>query len=264
MRSIRGEVMRIAFARWAVVGLLLPACLLAWSSGPVLAQTKSVAPIRGVVRPLNQAAISIDLPIRVQRLHAREAEAFKKGDVLVTFDCERLRAEFAAAEAAAREMELSLKSQSYLDTRGAVGKLEVEISRARFDKAQAEAAGIAARLKLCTVVAPFDGRIAELKINENEVPANGQPFISLVDETSFEIDLIVTSTAIRSIEIGTKFTFTIDETGRTYSASILRIGAAVDPVSQSVKVIAGFTETDSKIIAGMSGVAVIPELEAVR
>ena len=256
--------MRFAFARWVGIGLLLQPSPLAWFGGPVHAQSKSVAPIRGVVRPVNQASISIDLPFRVQKLHAREAQAFKKGDVLVTFDCERIRAEHAAAAALSREMELGLKSQSYLDARGAAGKLDVEISRARFDKAQAEAAGIAARLKLCTVVAPFDGRISELKINENEVPANGQPFISLVDETSFEIDLIVASSAIRSIEAGTKFTFTIDETSRTYAAIVLRIGAAVDPVSQSVKLIAGFTEKDGGIIAGMSGTARIPELEAVR
>lgn len=231
-----------------------------------LAQTpsRSAAPIRGLVRAFHQSAISVDLPMKVERLHVREAEAFRKGDTLVTFDCKRLRAEHAAAVAASREMRLTLQSQTYLDSRGAIGKLEVEISRARADKAESEASAIEARLEQCRIVAPFDGRITELKINEHEVPATGQPFISLVDESHFEIDLILPSHALRSVEPNMPFFFRVDETGITYEAKLLRIGAAVDPVSQSIKAIATFLSPDRRVVAGMSGTAVIPALEAVR
>lgn len=248
-------------------GVLILSLLL--SASPATAaggqpQYKTSMPIRGIVRALHQASISIDLPVRVAKIHYREAQSFKKGATLVTFDCERLQAEYDAAEAVHREMKLGLDSQSYLDKRGAVGKLDVEISRARADKAHAEAMAIGARLKQCTVVAPFDGRITELKVNEHEVPPSGQPFIGLVEESQYEIDLILPSQALRAIEPGSKFAFTIDETGRTYQATILRLGASVDPVSQSVKVIAGFDAGDGRVLAGMSGSARIPELESVQ
>jgi hypothetical protein len=45
----------------------------------------------------------------------------------------------------------------------------------------------------------------------------------------------------------------IDETRRTYSARLTRIGARVDPVSQSVKVAATITGKPPELIAGMSG-----------
>ena len=227
-------------------------------------QQRATAPVRGIVRAVAQASIAVDLPVRVAKLHVREAQSFKKGDVLVTFDCKRIQAEHAAAVASAREMRLGLQSQTYLDARGAVGKLDVEISKARSDRAEAEAAAIAARIEQCTVIAPFNGRVSELKINEHEVPANGQPFISLVDENRFEIDLIVPSNALRSLEPGVRFPFTIDETAHTYEAELLRVGAAVDPVSQSIKVIASFVAPDTRIVAGMSGTAVIAALEAIR
>lgn len=228
------------------------------------APERGTAPVRGMVRALKQAAIGIDLPVKVERLHFREAEAFRKGDTLVTFDCKRIKAEHAAAVAASREMRLTLQSQTYLDSRGAVGKLEVEISKARLDKAEAEVAAIAARIEQCTLIAPFDGRITELKINEHEVPASGQPFISLIDETQFEIDLILPSHALRSLEPGMAFQFRIDETGLVYEAKILRVGAIIDPVSQSIKVIAAFTSPDRRVVAGMSGTAVLAGLEAIR
>lgn len=220
--------------------------------------------MRGIVRALHQASIAIDLPVRVARLHVREAEAFRKGATLVTFDCKRLEAEYAATAATSREMRLTLQSQAYLDTRGAVGKLDVEISKARADKAEADAAAIAARLEQCKVIAPFDGRITELKVNEHEVPPSGQPFIGLVDESQFEIDLILPSRALRSLEADTAIQFRIDETGVTYEAKILRIGAAVDPVSQTVKAIAAFVSPDGRVVAGMSGTAVLLGLEPMR
>lgn len=241
---------------------LLALALVAPRAG--LAQSASKSPVRGVVRAVAQASIGIDLPLRVTKLNFREADSFRKGDVLVAFDCKRMQAEFTAAEAASREMKLGLESQKYLDARGAVGKLDVQISKARADKAEAEAQAIAARLDQCSIVAPFDGRITELKINEHEVPPAGQAFISLVDETRFEIDVILPSHAVRNLDPGAPFQFRIDETGVVHEAKLLRIGAIIDPVSQSIRAIGAFTSPGGRIVAGMSGSAHFPEVETSR
>lgn len=45
----------------------------------------------------------------------------------------------------------------------------------------------------------------------------------------------------------------IDETGKTYPAKFIRIGARVDPVSQSVKVAAAIDGRFPDLMAGMSG-----------
>ena len=157
-----------------------------------------------------------------------------------------------------REMQLVLESNTYLDRKGAVGRFEVEISRARVDKAGAEAAALKARLKQCEVVAPYDGRVAELSINEHEIPAPGKPFITLLDETSFEIDLIMPSGNLKQLKPGMEFKYHVDDTGHTYDAIVLRPGAAVDPVSQTVKVIGKFLHPEVDVIAGMTGTAEFP------
>lgn len=217
---------------------------------------------RGLVRPLRQSSIATDLGVPVVSIPKREAMAFVTGDVLVTFDCERLKAEGQAARAVWREMKLTLDSNVYLDRKGAVGRIDVEISKARLDKADADAKAIEARLKHCSVAAPFDGRVVELAINEHEVPAPGKPFITIVDETNFEIDLIVPSAYLRHVKPGHTFSYRIDETGTVHPARVLRTGASVDPVSQTVKIIAAFEQPDARVVAGMSGSAVfdIPEV----
>ena len=45
----------------------------------------------------------------------------------------------------------------------------------------------------------------------------------------------------------------IDETGLTYPAKITRLGARIDPVSQSLKVAAVIDGRFAELIAGMSG-----------
>lgn len=246
---------------WHVVGATFALAVTtenAMSNG----QGLSTMPIRGIVRPLNQASISIDIPVRVKKLHFREAEPFKKGDVLVTFDCTRLRSEHEALAAVYRAKRIELDRNAYLDKQRAVGRADVELARAEMQKAKAETQASKARLQQCQVVAPFDGKVAELTINEHELPVSGQAFITVVDERAFEIDLIVPSIWLRFRKANETFKFTIDETGLIYDAKVLRFGATVDPVSQTLKVTAVFAHRYQGVMAGMSGTAAFTELAA--
>ncbi len=224
-------------------------------------QRSASAPVRGIVRAVHQASLATDVPMRVKRLVVREAQSFRKGDVLIEFDCHRLEADVRAAQAARREMHLALESNLYLDQKGAIGRLDVEVSRARADKAAAEEDSLRARSVQCKVSAPFDGRVVDLFINEHEFPAAGKPFMTIVNEADFEIDLIVPSNRLRFIRPGDTFPFSIDETGRTYAAKVFRTGAAIDPVSQTVKVIAQFDTAAEDVLSGMTGNALLPHPE---
>ncbi len=215
-------------------------------------------PVRGVVRALDQSALSTDLVARVLTIGFREGEAFKAGDLLIAFDCERYRAEAQSAEAVHREMQLTLNSNMHLQKFSAVGKSEVEISRARVDKAEAEARSLQSRLHQCEIKAPFDGRVAELSINAHEQPQTGKPFLVIVGNSRLEIELILPSHWLTWVKPGLEFAFKVDETRHAYKARVLRTGAAVDAVSQMIKVIAVFEEPVSDVLPGMSGAAQFP------
>lgn len=225
---------------------------------PVHAQGQGIeAPVvRGIVRAVGRAQISTEIQAPVVELSVREGESFAAGQVLVRFDCARLMAEWDAAKATEKEMQLGYESADYLKRKGAAGSLDVGIAKARLDKAEAEVRAFSARAKYCSIVAPFDGRVTELGVERYETPPAGRPIIGIVDESSFEIDLIVPSAFLRWVQPGQKLHFAVDETGSKYDAAVLRVGALVDPVSQTIKVTAGMTPGDSRVVSGMSGVAV--------
>lgn len=217
--------------------------------------TEDSVPVRGVISALDQASLSTELSARVVKIGFREGEAFQKGDLLVAFDCERYRAEQQSAESVALEMRLTLESNEQLQKFRAVGKHDVEISRARLDKAEAEARALKARLGQCEIMAPYDGRVAEIAVNLYEWPQAGKPFLRIVSDARLEIEIIVPSRWLSWMATGAQLSFKVDETGRDYPAKVVRLGAAVDAVSQMVKVFAVFEKPVDDVLPGMSGTA---------
>lgn len=210
---------------------------------------------RGVVTAKTQAVIATDIVARVETLPFRAGDRFETGDLLIGFDCRRYVAELDAARAELRAAERTLKANIALKKHKAIGANELAVSRAKADKSRAQVRIFEVRTSQCEIKAPFSGRVVDLHINRFEMPRANEPLIRLVDDRSLEVDLIVPSKWLIWLRKGTSMTFTIDETRKAYSAKIARIGAVIDPVSQTIKVSARFeSETDS-VLPGMSGTA---------
>ena len=222
---------------------------------PASALAGEAAPARGVLRPEAQASLATDLSARVTKVGFKEGEAFRKGDVLVAFDCRRQDQELASAQAQQREMQVALDSALLLEQRNAGSRNDTETARARADKAHAEAEAIRARLTQCIILAPYDGHVTGLDIHEFEYPVPGRPMLSIIADGEPTIELIVPSQWLGWLRPGEPFQFAVDETGKTYPGEIVRLGAAVDTVSQTVKVFGKFETPTGDVLPGMSGSA---------
>ena len=212
-------------------------------------------PIRGVVRASSQATISTHISARVISVPFKEGEAFRKGDLLIEFDCKRQQAEFASSNATRREMQTNFNSALFLMRRNAGNKHDTDTALARLDKAKADLAAIRSRLEECKFIAPYDGRIATLNIHQYELPAAAGPLLSIVALKHPRIELVVPSNWLSWLEKGSQFRFLIDETGNSYIGEVERLASTVSTVSQTIKVYAKFIEVVEDILPGMSGTA---------
>ena len=91
-----------------------------------------------------------------------------------------------------------------------------------------------------------------------EIPAANAPVMTVVDDSSLELDLIVPSTWLRWVKPGSEFDFSIDELGTSFRAKVARLGAKVDAVSQTIKITGVFINRPDSVLAGMSGTARFP------
>ncbi len=242
-----------------VVGL---AGLAALAPGATMAQdaaaqdrTAAADIIRGVIKARREAVIQSDLSAPVAEAPKRTGDAFKKGDLLLRFECEAQLAEAAAAAAAYRAARARHDSDVEMKAHDAAGRFDVSLSKADMEEADARARAARARAKRCDILAPYDGKVAELWINPHETPRVDQPLIKIVGVEEMELRLIVPSAWLVWLQPGEAFNFAVDETGETLAATVDRIGAEVDAVSRTVPIIARATAPAGAILPGMSGSA---------
>lgn len=203
--------------------------------------------------PRRYTTVAAEIGAKINTLPFAEGAAFKAGDLLVSFDCNLQRAQLDKAKAELVSAEVTLKSNQRLADLNAVGMLELDLSRAAMNKAQAELQATQAVVSKCEMTAPFAGRIAEQKAREQQFVQPGQPLLDILDDSILELEFLVPSSWLSWLRVGGPLRVQIDETRKSYPARFTRLAARVDPVSQSIKVVAAIDGQHPELIAGMSG-----------
>lgn len=210
---------------------------------------------RGVLRASRTADLAAPMSARIEQSPYKAGQYVKRGSVLIRFDCSAMQAEAKALDLAHSAFNLEYETQSELLAAGAAGGLDVDLAKAKTQRAKAEWTAITARLKDCIVYAPFSGYVTQTFVNRYETPGQGAPMLSLNAAAAPEISIIMPSRWLRWVKTGTEFDFYVDETGTHHSAKVIRKGAQVDAVSQTVEITGRFNGQTPGILAGMSGMA---------
>ena len=218
-------------------------------------QPSDLNTVRGVVKPAEEAVISSELQARVKRIPFRDGQGFKKGDLLVEFDCAKYWADLAAAKAELEGREKTAVNNQELAKLNGIGQLEVDVSETEVKQAAAAVRSAQVAVRHCKITAPFSGRVVKALVHPHESVNPYDEVLSVLNDKTFEIELILPSTSLRWVTQNSVFKFFIDETQELYLAKVVEIGARVDPVSQTIRVFGQFKEQPSQVLAGMSGSA---------
>ncbi len=228
---------------------------LSWGKGknPSHSAEFSLDTIRGVVKATMSAMISSEIQARIIQLPFKDGQPFGKGDLLVEFDCAKYEAELSAADAEYEAQQKTLENNLELAKLQAIGQLETEIAKANAKKARAAVRIAQVSVDGCRVRAPFSGRVVRTMVNPYESVNPYDELIYILDDTQLEIELILPAKSLRWLHKGTEFAFLIDETNLAYPARVLEVGASIDPVSQTVRVLGEFSSDFQNVISGMIG-----------
>jgi membrane fusion protein, multidrug efflux system len=242
-----------------VAGLLCGVTVAAWAAPPGAgSDTDAGDRIRTQLAAQNDVEISSEVAAKIARLPLKEGDAFARGDLLVAFDCGLYQAQQRKAEAtaaaAANEREITRK----LAALHSVGALEVGQAEARAKEAAADAAYMRTTVAKCSIHAPFAGRVARREAAPFEYVTPGKPLLEILDTGTLEVKLIVPSHWLASLKPGARFTVHVDDLGRDYPARVVRIGAQIDPVSQTVALSGRIEGAHQELLPGMSGWASFP------
>ncbi len=245
---------------WMVAGALCCLSALARAGGPAPGTDGDTSDrIRTQLAAQNDVEISSEIAAKIARLPLKEGDAFARGDLLVAFDCGLYQAQQRKAQATAAAAERELQVNRKLATLHSVGALELGQAEARAKEAAADAAYMRTTVAKCSIRAPFAGRVARREAAPFEYVTPGKPLLEILDTGSLEVKLIVPSRWLATLKPGVPFSVHVDDLGRDYPARVVRIGARIDPVSQTVSLSGRIEGVHGELLPGMSGWASFPD-----
>jgi len=173
----------------------------------------------------------------------------------VDFYCDEQAARERIARAEVAGARENYEAKLRLQGLQSAGEVEVAIAAAAVDRARGELQLARVQRAQCTVSAPFAGQAVKVHVKPHQGVNAGQPLVEIVSRGPFKLRLNVPSKWLAWLKSGTPFEVVIDETGRTYAATVTAINARVDAASQSVELEGSIAERAGELLAGMSGTA---------
>lgn len=214
--------------------------------------------LRAQIKARESTQISSEMAGRINQLKIRDGQRFTAGQVLVGFHCSMEEAQLSKAKATLEKKQKTHEVDKKLEKLNSISTLQLAVSKAEEDEAQADVRVGNAALERCTIKAPFSGKVVEVTARAYQSVREGDPLLEIISEKDLEIEFIAPSRSLPQLKPGNTFKVTLDETAKTYKAEIIRLGGRVDPVSQTIKVYGRIIDNSADILPGMSGAIELP------
>lgn len=213
-----------------------------------------------VIHASDQVTFSSEIMASVASIYVQEGSRFNAGQVLLELDCRLQKADLEKATAEQMTAKQAYLSAKKLKEYGAISDYEL-IKAASDEKiANAEVNKLLAIVDNCTIKAPFSGSVSEVMVHSHESVKQGDPLLKIVNLENLQFQLMVPSCWLKWLHVGSKFSVAINETGQVISAQITKVNPQIEPVSQSVRLIATIIPSNPNLLPGMSGQAKFPDV----
>lgn len=219
--------------------------------------------VEAVLVPRQVTVVSSSQDGRIASIPVDHGDHFHKGDILVAYDCAHIQAEADIAKIEKKFTTTRVKGSDALFKLEIISDLDRIGAQVEDQKAAAKGALAQSRLKDCTIRAEFDGRVTNRLANPGEYTRTDRVLLEVASEEALQAEFLVPSKWLRWINIGAPVQVSVTETERSYDAKVTRIYGEVDPVSQSIQMIATLDPYEDPLLPGMSGKANI-SIDAIR
>ena len=241
----------------------------------------------GVIQPKTQVLVKSKVSGKVAKLHVRDGEAVRRGDVLAAVEPDMAQARTVASlksEYGRARVELERARQDYerdleLHNQGHISESQVQLSRDTFDIAQidyraaleqmrlAEEDGVSMdqeieRSELLEIGAPASGTIINLEIEEGEIVTSGAvsvtsgtTLMTIADLSTMQIKAGVNEVDIGKIRSGQEVAIDVDAyPGVRFAGAITHVAPAARD-EQGVKIFdveIDILDVDERLRPGMT------------
>jgi HlyD family secretion protein len=151
---------------------------------------------------------------------------------------------------------LSEKQEALTKLEAGAEDIDIRAQQTSVDAAQAAANAARNEVAKMSLLAPFDGTISRVNISVGEMAAPAAPAVSMVSNSNYEIDALVSEADIAKVAVGEKALVTLDTFGS--GVSFDAVVAAVDPAETVAGDVGAygvklqFVKDDARVKSGMT------------
>lgn len=216
--------------------------------------------VRVLIAAESESVLAAQMAGRIVAINARLGERIKEGQIILRFDCEEQHARLNMARAEFDGAQKVHEAKAKLQALQSASLLEVSQAAAEVAKFKAQIQLIQAQIRLCSIHAPFTGRVTKLRVKPFESVVVGQQLVDVVNDERLKVQLNIPSLWLAQVKVNDRFAVRIEETGKTYEARLRRINGKVDAVSQSIEIEGELLGRPDDLLPGMSGIAIFPDV----
>jgi membrane fusion protein (multidrug efflux system) len=224
----------------------------------VLVSTARSEPFAQVIEAVGSARANEAVDItaknsnRVTAIRFREGQQVRKGDVLVEFDSEQVRAALAEAEAALQDSRRQFDRSRELFTTKALSEAQLDQLRATLSANEARVAGSRSQVNDTIIRAPFAGRVGLRNISVGSFVTPGTVITTLDDTSIIKVDFSVPEVFLANLSEGLAIRAGTSAYPQTeFEGRVASIDSRLDPVSRAIMVRAQIGNPDARLKPGM-------------
>lgn len=240
-----------------VAGTLFGASAMAAPSPATTLSASSAASAAPEVRAqvVAETSTTIGAPMsgRLSQFPLQDGERFKQGQVIARFVCAEKESTLVHARAVYDGRKTVNDSKQRLRALGTSSEVEYKVAESDEEEAAADVKTAQTVVDNCTVAAPFTGRVSAVYTHNFQFLQTGAPMLDVLSDKNLNVEMIVPSMWLTWLKPGSTFNVAIDETGKSYPATLVRLSGKVDAVSRSIKVYGRIDNPPDTLLPGMSG-----------
>ena len=203
--------------------------------------------IQGTVEADDLVEVSAELGGRIIRLHVKEGDNVRQGDLLVELDLEQLDKQIAEIEVSldlaktvyerqSRLWEQKIGSEmQFLQAENNLKRLEKNLEMLTFQRSKSK------------VYAPSSGVVERLILQIGEMTAPGTPILQLLDLNSLKVVANVPENYLSVVRKGAKVEVSIPALDRKAMAVVKMIGNTINPANRTFEVEATLENKDKML-----------------
>lgn len=205
-----------------------------------------------------ESATDLDLnspfAARVEEVLVKQGQRVKKGDKLAILYSENVESMLATAQATMAQAQDGYDRLSKVKDNGSVSELKQVEVQTQLSKAQAMLKSAEKAKEDCTVKAPVDGTISEVRIQAGEELAIMQPLFNIIDLDRLEVSIDVPEMELGLYNIVDSAKVCVPALGeKALGASLCKKGVNAERMTHSYKCGLALSEAEEGLRPGMIG-----------